>query len=176
VEFAEHAGSTLASIIVDPDIQLVPTTTPELDAFDNANPALKPHARSNAAMKLSVARDLWDIVHRVIPVDDIFVTGQKLLACLVENESDLVWETDSPHDARTQWTLLCGEILVHCGSDPLKEFWGVRGAMKGDCRWQVSQWSSEVKSLVWRKFVERWREIAPSSWEDALLLLGVPFS
>ncbi|KAI0061493.1 hypothetical protein BV25DRAFT_1857413 [Artomyces pyxidatus] len=178
LKLAERIGSILSNILEDPDVQLVPKPeTPPADhlMFDPEivhNPALTPHARSNAAMKLSVTRDLWECAHQIVPAHEIGVASENVLAFLMEKESSLVWETDSPHDAREQWALLCTEMLVHCRAGPLKVFWGMRSTSK---KWEWG-WSAEVRSLVWRNFAERWREIACAKWENALVLLGVPFA
>ncbi|KAA1469740.1 hypothetical protein DENSPDRAFT_816901 [Dentipellis sp. KUC8613] len=174
--FADEIANTLSGILGNQNIQFVPESrpvsrTPIIDSAGRASMPLKPHVRSNAAMKLSVTRDLWEIVREIIPEDDHSVAAERLLVYLMENEMDLVWETHSPHDARTQWTNLCVELLVGCREKTSKIFWGLKGPTKWD--WG---WTAELRSLVWRIFVERWREIAPSKWEAALLFLGVPFA
>ncbi|THH20532.1 hypothetical protein EW146_g848 [Bondarzewia mesenterica] len=173
LRLAGRAASALVNVLEDSEIELVPTAdTVTREADEEVSVGLKPHTRSNAAMKLAITRDLWEVVCKVLPKHECGVAGEELLTYLVKNESDLVWETDSPHDARTQWALLCTEVLAHCVATPFKGFWGVKGAMK-QCDWQ---WTVEVRSLVWRTFTKRWHEIAPSQWETALQLLAVPFA
>jgi hypothetical protein len=88
----------------------------------------------------------------------------------MEDEADLVWETDSPDDARKQWAYLCAEVLVVCEVDDLREFWSKRS-----CAMAMMAYEPGVQSLVWGCFVEKWTEDAEGSWEGAALLLGVPF-
>ncbi|KAI0322414.1 hypothetical protein OF83DRAFT_803492 [Amylostereum chailletii] len=127
--------------------------------------------RSNAAVKLSVARELWGPAARIIPDEELGTIAKSFIDFLIEKESELVWEEDSPHDAREQWSLLCAEVLLHCSPTWLQSFWGIRGASSA-CSWD---WTPDMRGLVWRTFSGRWRELATSKWEIALQLLGVPF-
>jgi hypothetical protein len=91
----------------------------------------------------------------------------------MEKEAELVQETDTPFDARTQWATLCTEVLVRADTPAarLRVFWGARGA---STQWTWN-WATDVRALVWRTFVERWQGLA-KGWEEALVLLGVPFA
>lgn len=168
----QRTATILTEILGDQTIQLSAAAETAddfiLEAPEDAPPL---HNRSNAAMKLCVVRDLWGIVSKALPDDYRGVAGETLASYLVEKEADLTWETDSPDDARSEWTWLCSEVLVHCPVGLLKTFWGVDGTTR---QWDW-QWTVEVRSLVWRTFIERWHEIAPSKWENTLFLLAVPF-
>ncbi|KAI9449835.1 hypothetical protein F5148DRAFT_1338704 [Russula earlei] len=103
--------------------------------------------------------------------------SEALLTWLMEREPELVWETDTPHDARTQWAMLCAEVLLRtsvAGSTLapalLRMIWVTPSASR---RW-VWSWETDVRARVWRVFVERWRMLA-EGWEEALVLLSVPF-
>ena len=125
-------------------------------------------------MKLAVVRALWEHVHTILPAQALSGSAsEKLLTWLMEKESELVWETDTPFDARTQWALLCAEVLVRADEPAarLRVFWGARGA---NMRWTWT-WEADVRALVWRTFVERWQGLT-KGWEEALVLLGVPFA
>ncbi|KAG1745909.1 uncharacterized protein EDB91DRAFT_1236218 [Suillus paluster] len=127
-------------------------------------------SRSNAALKLVVVRDLWAVLRTTFPNNLLHSAGTSLLACLIEDETNLVWETDSPDDARKQWAYFCAEVLVVCELDDLREFWTRRSSAMS-----MMSYEPGVQSLVWGCFVERWTEDTEGSWEGAALLLGVPF-
>jgi hypothetical protein len=102
------------------------------------------------------------------------VAGEKLLACLVDNENELVWATDAPDDTRKQWAMVCAEVLLVCDPEELKLFWGTNR----DCGSQRKRdWSrqAEVRSLVWTCFVQKWKEEGAGYWEGAVVLLSAPF-
>ncbi|KAI0044102.1 hypothetical protein FA95DRAFT_1681450 [Auriscalpium vulgare] len=170
--FTTRVSNILCSIIVGTDINFIPMVEsphPDDDLFPN--PALHRHARSNAAMKLSVVRDLWALATHIIPIEELGVGGEHLLAFIMQKEDEAVCDSTTPDDARCQWALLCAEVLVKCRDAPLKMFWGADMSKK----W-TWEWTDDVRSAVWRTFCERWREIGASRWENALFLLGVPFS
>lgn len=173
-KLAELAVSLMRDILSDPKVQLVPaaeTPAPKHVGFD---PDLVPHTRSNAAMKLAVVRALWGHVYALLPAQALAGSASEaLLTWLMEKEAELVWETDTPFDARTQWAMLCAEVLVRADTPAarLRVFWGARGA---STQWTWN-WATDVRALVWRTFVERWQGLA-KGWEEALVLLGVPFA
>jgi len=177
-KLAELAVSLMQDILGDPKVQLVPSgeeaapsNTPEVD--------LAPHTRSNAAMKLAVVRSLWAHAHSVLPAQALAGSpSEALLTWLMKKEAELVLETDTPHDARTQWATLCAEVVVRTGAAGcsssltlLRMFWGTPGASRRSA-WN---WSMDVRTRVWRVFVERWSTLA-SGWEEAPVLLSVPFA
>jgi hypothetical protein len=125
-------------------------------------------------MKLAVVRALWGHVHAILPAQALAGSASEaLLTWLMEKEAELVLETDLPFDARTQWAMLCAEVLVRADTPAvrLRMFWGARGATT---RWTWN-WAAEVRALVWHTFVER-RQGLRKGWEEALVLLGVPFA
>ena len=73
-------------------------------------------------------------------------------------------ETDTPHDTRMQFAMLCAEVLVHTGvatgyasaAVQLRLFWGTRGMSQP----RVWNWCMDVM------FAERWRTLA-EGWEEA---------
>ena len=174
---AELAVSLMQDILGDPKVQLVPSGDAQTTAPGAGSDVdLAPHTRSNAAMKLAVVRALWTHAHAVLPAQALGGSASEaLLTWLMEKEAELVWETDTPHDARTQWAMLCAEVLVRSvassASSLLRVFWGARGASK---RWAWN-WPADVRALVWRTFAERWRALA-KGWEEAPVLLSVPFA
>ena len=165
----------MKDILGDPKVQLVPSEVPP----SHTELEVVPHTRSNAAMKLAVVRSLWAQAHTILPAQALAGSpSETLLAWLMKKEMELVRETDTPHDARTQWANLCAEVVVRTGSAGcssslplLRMFWGSPGASQ-PCAWN---WSMEVRSRVWRAFMERWRLLA-KGWEEAPVLLCVPFA
>jgi hypothetical protein len=64
--------------------------------------------------------------------------------------------------------------MVVCEVDDLRRFWQYTaepGVKKG--KWN---WTTDVRSLVWKLFVEKWKEDGKGSWEGGVVLLGVPFA
>jgi len=178
-KLAELAVSLMQDILGDPKVQLVPSNDPATASNVGSEVDLAPHTRSNAAMKLAVVRALWGHAHAVLPPRSLAGSpSEALLTWLMEREGDLVWETDTPHDARTQWAMLCAEVLVRtsaagCTLAPalLRTFWGIPGASR---RWTWN-WPQDVRARVWRAFAERWRTLG-EGWEDVPALLSVPFA
>ncbi|KAH7921313.1 hypothetical protein BV22DRAFT_1132369 [Leucogyrophana mollusca] len=176
VEFAVRAASILVDILQDARLDF--TTQVRPPSTLNASPPICKtaskrtplHPRSNAAIKLSITRDLWSIMRTTFPHNLLHAGGAKLLAYLINDEAELVWETDSPDDARKQWAYLSAEVLAVCDVTEMRQFWTKRARA-------VTQLTYEpgVQGLVWGCFVEKWTEDTDGSWEGAVVLLGVPF-
>ena len=173
VDFATKAATILVDILCDPKLDLSTKVGPPLPQHSSPAMSRKPSllsSRSNSALKLSVVRELWTVVRTTFPNNLLQPAGARLLACLREDEADLVWETDSPDDARKQWAYLCAEVLVICEVDSLREFWAKRSSAMA-----MMSYEPGVQSLVWGCFIEKWTEDTEGPWEGAALLLGVPF-
>ncbi|KIJ62575.1 hypothetical protein HYDPIDRAFT_176396 [Hydnomerulius pinastri MD-312] len=181
VDFASRAGGILVEILRDSKLDLTMKVPPSSSIGGaNATPAgsgqrakrmaQNKTARSNSAMKLSVIRELWSSMRTTFPNNLLHAGGAKLLECLIEDESDLVWETDAPDDARKEWAKLCAETLVVCDIDELRKFWAKRSRS-----YAMMTYEAGVQSLVWGCFIEKWKADAEGSWEGAVILLGVPF-
>jgi hypothetical protein len=169
-QFAARAVEVLIDILqdsrlnfADPSIPTEIPTSPVKD-FQSSPRRQAPRVRSNAALRLSVTRDLWTSTRTAIPHNLLRLAGQKFIATLTQNENELVPETDSQDDSRKEWSLLCAEVLSVCDDSELQSFWG-----------SLRNWTPEVRSLVWGSFVEKWTE-AGDSWEGAAFLLSVPFA
>jgi hypothetical protein len=130
-------------------------------------------------MKLAVVRALWTHVHVMLPTEALSASAsESLLTWLMEKEPKIVWETDMLHDARTQWAMLCAEVIMHSAPSPssssstplLHVFWG--GASSRCRTWD---WLADVCMLVWCTFAERWRALV-KGWEEAPVLLSMPFA
>ena len=97
--------------------------------------------------------------------------SELLLTWLIEKEAKLVVETDTPHNRRTQWAMLCTEVLMCTGvatgymsaTVQLRMFQGTRSASRP----RVWNWCMDVHVQVWRVFSERWRTLM-EGWEEAL--------
>jgi hypothetical protein len=141
------------------------------DSFSQpSTPRVQP-SRSNAALKLIVARDLWSITRGTIDHSHLKEAACEFLATLIPDEWKLVGASDSQDDARKQWSLLCADILQVCGVDEIISYWGRE---MGDGK--IWKWTPDVRRLVWSSFVEQWFESGPRTWEAAAVLLGVPFA
>lgn len=121
-------------------------------------------------MKLGAVRKLWACMRTTFPNNLLHSGGAKLLECLVEDESDLVWETDALDTAREEWAMLCSEILIVCDVDELEKFW-----TKKPQSYSSMTYEPGVRRLVWGCFVETWTADHDASWEGSTILLGVPF-
>jgi hypothetical protein len=138
-KLAKLAISLMQDILGDPKVQLIPFG----DATDAPMPLqikpevdLAPYTCSNAAMKLAVICALWMHAHAVLPARALAGSlSESLLTWLME-EAELVVETDTPHDACTQWAILCAEVLMRTGvatdyaspATQLCVFWGTFGS------------------------------------------------
>ncbi|KAF9221622.1 hypothetical protein BS17DRAFT_711232 [Gyrodon lividus] len=180
VDFAAQAAGILAEILRDSQLDLTTKAgppSPRMGASpvssgsgQRSKKAAHIQTRSNSAMKLCIARELWTSMRTTFPNNLLHAGGAKLLECLIEDESDLVWETDNPDDARKEWAKLCAETLVICDIDQLRKFWAKRSRS-----YAMMTYESGVQSLVWGSFIETWKADTEGSWEGATVLLGVPF-
>lgn len=121
-------------------------------------------------MKLGAVRELWACMRTTFPNNLLHAGGAKLLECLAEDESELVWETDTADIAREEWAKLCAETLAVCEVEELEKFWAKRLQS-----YTTMAYEPGVRSLVWGCFVETWTADREASWEGATILLGVPF-
>jgi hypothetical protein len=168
-----RAASILIDILLDTNLDLTTKSGPPRKVLSSSSPARPPPSScSSTILKLSITRDLWAIVRANVPLELITVAGKKLLGCLVDNEEGLVWETDSPDDARREWAMLCAEVLLVCDLQELKSFWGIAGSER---KGEVWSRKTEVRSFVWTCFVQKWKEDGGWYWEGAVILLGAPF-
>ena len=139
-KLAELAVSLMQDILGDPKVHLVPSGDEGTPSNTGSEADLAPHTRSNAAMKLAVVRSLWAHAHSVLPAQALAGSpSEALFTWLMKKEAELVCETDTPHDARTQWALFCAEVILRtsatsCSSSLalLRMFWGTPGASQ---RW-----------------------------------------
>jgi hypothetical protein len=150
----------MQDILGDPKVQLVPAGDEAAPLPKGPEIDLAPHTRSNVAMKLAVVRSLWSHAHSVLPVQALAGSPSEALPTwLMKKEAELVWETDTPHDARMQWATLCAEVVVRTGAAgcspflaPLCMFRGTPGAGRGTGPWTfvresgVCLWSGGERS------------------------------
>ncbi|KAF8442906.1 hypothetical protein L210DRAFT_3611408 [Boletus edulis BED1] len=171
IEFAAKSASILTEILRDSQLDLASTACPTSSKMGSHSKATKSMpVRSNSAMKLGVVRELWACMRTTFPNSLLHAGGTKLLECLVEDECDLVWETDAPDTARKEWAKLCSETLAICDVEELEKFWAKRSRS-----YAIMTFEPGVRSLVWGCFVETWTADREASWEGAIILLGVPF-
>ncbi|KIJ13077.1 hypothetical protein PAXINDRAFT_156664 [Paxillus involutus ATCC 200175] len=181
IDFAAQAAGIPAQILCDPQLELTlkvgpPSSKGGTSPISSRSGQLakktgrSQSTRSNAAIKLGVVRELWASMWTTFPHNLLHTGGAKLIECLIEDESDLVWETDSPDDARKEWAKLCAETLVICDIDELRKFWEERSRS-----YAMMTYESGVQSLMWGCFIETWKADTEGSWEGTTILLGIPF-
>jgi hypothetical protein len=103
-------------------------------------------------MKLAVVGSLWAQAHTALPAQVLAGSpSESLLTWLMKKETELVWETDTPHDACTEWANLCAEVIVRTGAAGcssslplLRMFWGTPGASQ---RWAWN-WTMDVRRAL----------------------------
>ncbi|KIN99598.1 hypothetical protein M404DRAFT_1004540 [Pisolithus tinctorius Marx 270] len=175
VNFGTRAANLLADILGDHTLNFtsaagVPSPTLSTPgAYYRYARRLERSSPSNASIKLQIVRELWAIMRTTFPNNLLHNGGAKILECLVEDE-EVLTEQATTDNARTEWAYLCAETLVVCDVDELRKFWARRARSVA-----LMPYEAGVQNLVWRRFVEKWREDAESSWEGAVVLLGVPF-
>ncbi|KAG8214607.1 hypothetical protein J3R82DRAFT_9677 [Butyriboletus roseoflavus] len=170
VEFASKAVGILAEILRDPELDLALIACPTSKIGSPSKATKSTPMRSNSVMKLGAVRELWAGMRTTFPNNLLHAGGAKLLECLVKNESELVWETDTLDTSREEWAKLCAEILAVCEVEELEKFWAKRLQSYATVTYEPG-----ARSLVWGCFVERWTVDCQASWEGGAILLGLPF-
>jgi hypothetical protein len=174
-QFAVRAINILVDILQDESLNLTTKSSTEQTIFDNqgATKQCVPPTLSNAALKLSLVRELWSVTRSAITNSLACLAGETFLEWLMKNENNLVWESGAEDDARRQWASLCADILVVCDADEMSAFWGRKIGVEGKKKQWA--WTQDIRSLVWKSFVEVWREDKDRTIEGCIVLLGVPF-
>ncbi|KAJ3715515.1 hypothetical protein C8R42DRAFT_645895 [Lentinula raphanica] len=92
--------------------------------------------------------------------------GPQLLARLVQFEDEL---SEIDDDVREEWAALCIDLILSSedSSNVLSLFW-----TQVDTKWH---WSASVRTAVWTRFVQTWKQSKLSTWEGSLNLLSIPF-
>ncbi|KAK0487411.1 hypothetical protein IW261DRAFT_1447728 [Armillaria novae-zelandiae] len=163
-EVAQMAVETLEDILKDSNVT---THAPSPSSSPLKSPAKKPPCTSIALHKLKVVQDLWTIARELIPKGSLCIAN-RLLACLMKNESDL---TDGDDCVRKEWASLCAQVAVVCEKEELKAFWSF--VVDADIPAWKWNWSSTVRSIVWRSFASAWHH--EGTWDSIVVLLNVPF-
>ncbi|KAG7442975.1 uncharacterized protein BT62DRAFT_972705 [Guyanagaster necrorhizus] len=163
-EVAQMAVETLEDILKDSNVT---THAPSPSSSPVNTPIKIPRCTPAALLKLKVVQDLWTVTRELIPKGNLCVAN-RLLACLMKNESDL---TDGDECVRKEWASLCAQVAVVCELEELKAFWSfVVDAEIPAWKWN---WSEAVRSIVWRGFTNVWHH--EGTWEGIIVLLNVPF-
>lgn len=174
MQFSVRAVNILIEILQDNNLDLTTKVGPPPKMLSSSSPPrhVALSTRSNAAIKLSVTCDLWGILSKIVPHNLLIRAAERLLIVLVDNEEELVWETDSvTDDARKQWAMFCAQILLVCDTEELVHFWDRRGADDS-----VPSWAQivEIRGLVWTCFLQKWMEETHWDWERGVVLLSLP--
>ncbi|KAJ6525284.1 hypothetical protein DFH09DRAFT_1416643 [Mycena vulgaris] len=161
-EFAAKAAEILGDILLDTTIEV--TLKAGEVRFCTDGPELR-NDLSNGALKLKLVRALWAITRKVISNAQLICAGERLIYALVKGVDEF---TDSGEASRTEWALFCAEVLIVCDADDVQSFWKCVGGSNPECE--------RMKDLIWRTFVEQWKEESKCNWDAALLLLLFPFT
>ncbi|KAJ7245025.1 hypothetical protein B0H12DRAFT_1128328 [Mycena haematopus] len=154
-EFATQATGILIDILLDSNIDVTLKVGDVRFCTDGQTNL------SNAALKLKVVRALWAIIRKVISHAHLMAAGEKLICELMKAEDEF---TDSGEVSRTEWATFCAEVLIVCDPEDLEDFWSYD-------KWE---WTDDIRSTVWRCFVEKWREESECAWQAIVTLLVVP--
>ncbi|KAJ7781760.1 hypothetical protein DFH07DRAFT_386505 [Mycena maculata] len=164
-EFALQAVEILVDILHDTCLDVTLKAGEVRFCTDGLEPT---NNLSNAALKVKLVRSLWAVIRKAISNSQLVPAGEKFIYHLIQGEDEY---TDSGEISRTEWATLCAEVLVVCDPDNVQEFWNYDGAENS--KWE---WTTDVRSSVWRSFVEKWNEEKECVWEAVLTLLAVPFT
>ncbi|KAG7088279.1 hypothetical protein E1B28_012292 [Marasmius oreades] len=126
-------------------------------------PTSKFDPQSAFARMLKLLQELWSIARNTLPCDNLDRHADSLLRCLVKYEEEMNVDEKS---SRGEWAAFCVELSLACGG--VDAFWNDTAATKWD-------WSVEIRSRVWSIFVRRVQADRRGAWDDALLLLSLPF-
>ncbi|KAI0667624.1 hypothetical protein C8Q78DRAFT_1051818 [Trametes maxima] len=132
-----------------------------------------PQSRWNFAVKLFLVRDLFTITRAVFPEDVFAGLAESILKHLNANEEALVGDAQCSDAVREQWASLGAEAALACDIDVLQAFWANKLG-KPSSGYREAEWDVDVRSVVWRTFLDRWQD-SKKHWEAATVLLSVPF-
>ncbi|KAJ7784375.1 hypothetical protein B0H16DRAFT_295876 [Mycena metata] len=154
-EFAILTVEIITDILLEPSIDITLKAGVSFCTDGQAN-------LSNAVLKLKLVRALWAVIRKVIPGPQLLSAAEKFITVIVTHEDEF---TDCGDVSRKEWAMFCAEVLIVCDPDDLKDFWAYGG-----------KWTNAVRSMVWRCFVERWKEESECAWQGVDALLAVPFT
>lgn len=173
--FAVRTVEILIEILRDSELDMTTKAGPPPKELTSSSPVkttrATPSSLPNNVLKLSLVHDLWTATANNVPHGYLAKAAERLLATLVDSELELVWDTELPtDDARKHWAGLCAQVMLVGDSDELRHFWLNQESRNGWSR------SIEVRTFVWTCFLQKWTQASAwSSWQDGVLLLGLPF-
>ena len=126
-------------------------------------PASKLDPQSAFARTLILLQELWKMAREALTCENLDYHAESLLQCLIRYEEEMNVNEES---SRGEWASFCAELALTCGG--VDAFWNHEAAS----RWE---WSVKTRSRVWGAFVDKVRADPRSGWDDAFLLLSVPF-
>ncbi|KAL0581176.1 hypothetical protein V5O48_000866 [Marasmius crinis-equi] len=132
-------------------------------AADPSAPTSKLDPQSAFSRKLNLLRELWRTARNTLPYENLDYHADSLLQHLIKYEEEMNMHGEC---SRGEWASFCVELALTCGG--VEAFWNHKATLN----WE---WTSETSSRVWASFVTQVRQDPRGGWEDAWLLLGVPF-
>ncbi|KAI3616070.1 hypothetical protein WG66_014008 [Moniliophthora roreri] len=119
-------------------------------------------AQTASARKIKLLHELWKLARHVIPKEYLDPEAKWPLDSLIKWEEEM---NEHECHARGPWAAFCVELAL-CYNDGFTTFWDEVSRL---------EWSVQTKSRVWSIFVQKTQADRRGTWEDALLLLMVPF-
>ncbi|KAK7056957.1 hypothetical protein VNI00_002675 [Paramarasmius palmivorus] len=118
--------------------------------------------QSASARKIKLLHDLWTLARHVVPSDYLDWHAENPLQSLIKWEEEM-----NKHEchSRGPWAEFCVDLSLSA-SEGLSMFWDAAS------KWE---WCLQTKSRVWSIFVQKVQADPRGTWDDALLLLTVPY-
>ncbi|KAG6908308.1 hypothetical protein DXG01_005344 [Tephrocybe rancida] len=188
-EFNHRAVAVIIEhVLEDTDLNLQPASSPlTIDGFKRTGstsleiPGFSSSPKSSIA-KLSLAREMWSAICRLVPHATLESAAEQLAQCLMKTVEEYTTfgnstsrdnteeEDDDNKEMNEAWTELCVDVLAACGSDSVRAFWEAEGG-KG-----VPGWKALDKALVWRVYSRGWvMQSTDAGWIGAVCALAAPF-
>lgn len=129
----------------------------------------KSSSLSPKCLRLRIIQNLWHVVQGFITRHKL-ETSTLLLGCIMKQEKSLVGSGDV--ETYTEWATLAAQVTSGCQIEHLQAFWSFQIDNSVNV-WKWG-WSTEIRRLVWKQFVQTYHQTGDSN--GIIVLLGVPFS
>jgi hypothetical protein len=178
--FIHQLSGLLLDILVDKEI--APSPKEETDGLPSpsSSPISKPVVplRSDAALRIFLMRHLWRIIRDVLPLELLQGICVPMLSHLKEHYTALIPSLPGcppgDEDALEQWGRLSAELLMGCHVGSVTTFMGATKIFKYDLK-KVKRWLSHMRGVAWRRYAEKWMDMA-EDWDEAISVLLLPIT
>ena len=123
-------------------------------------------------------RHLWRIIRDVLPLELLQGICVPMLSHLKEHHTVLVPGLPGcppgDEDALDQWGRLSSELLMGCHVGSVVTFMGATKIFKYDLK-KVKRWKYHMRSVAWRRYAEKWMDMA-EDWDEAISVLLLPIT